>query len=130
MEWRSSGGLKTNGLDAEFAKGAEFRRVKHTEKMRVTMRKRLLFMFGVVLALGWVAPVLAQTTSWAPLITAWVMAAVMPRSLKDAVGFTASYLRYSSKPPPASAARRGAGTSGVLPSSSVMTFASAGSQAR
>ena len=43
---------------------------------------------------------------------------VMPRSLKEPVGLSPSYLRKTSKPPPASAARRGAGISGVLPSCS------------
>jgi len=56
---------------------------------------------------------------------ALVMAMVMPRSLKEQVGFMASYLRRRSKFPPMAATNWGTGISGVLPSSSVTTGVSA-----
>src|SRR5512143_3815190 len=48
-------------------------------------------------------------------------AIVIPRSLKEPVGFSPSYLRYSSVPGAIRRASAGAGTRGVFPSSSVTT---------
>src|SRR3954452_6473261 len=70
-------------------------------------------------ALADVFPVDAQTTTFAPSSTALVMAIVMPRSLKEPVGFAPSTLRWTSSP--SSSERRGAAINGVLPSSSVIT---------
>jgi len=76
---------------------------------------------GVLLWLA-VLPVLAQMTVCAPSRTAWVMAAVMPRSLKEPVGFSPSNFRNSRKSRPGASvsASRGAAMSGVLPSLRVM----------
>jgi hypothetical protein len=70
-------------------------------------------------ALALVLPVEAQMTAFEPSSRALVMAMVMPRSLKEPVGFRPSTFRYTSHP-----VRRessGAGSSGVLPSCSVTT---------
>ena len=64
-------------------------------------------------------PVDAHTTALAPSSTAIEMAMVIPRSLKLPVGFTPSTLSQTSAP--TRSERRGAGTSGVPPSSSVTT---------
>ena len=53
----------------------------------------------------------------APSAAACVIAVVIPRSLKDPVGFSPSYLRKRSTPK--EAPRRGAGMRGVFPSKSV-----------
>src|SRR4051794_38934196 len=66
-----------------------------------------------------VLPVDAQTTTLAPVSTALVMAIVMPRSLKEPVGFAPSTFSQMSRS--SSAESRSARTSGVPPSSSVMT---------
>ena len=63
-------------------------------------------------------PVDAQTTALAPASTAAVMAMVMPRSLKEPVGFIPSTFRYTSEP--VSSERALARTSGVPPSPRVM----------
>ena len=52
-------------------------------------------------------PVEAQTTALAPDATAAVMAMVMPRSLKDPVGFMPSTLRYTSSRSARTASARG-----------------------
>ena len=64
-------------------------------------------------------PVEAQTAWVAPSSSALETAIVMPRSLNEPVGFSPSYLRYTSRP--VSADSRGAGTSGVEPSPSDTT---------
>ena len=51
---------------------------------------------------------------------------VMPRSLKEAVGFRPSYFNLKSKSPPMAAVSRGAGRRGVFPSNRVMALAFAG----
>src|SRR5512143_641833 len=51
-------------------------------------------------------------------------AIVIPRSLKEPVGFNPSYLRYSSVPGAIRRASAGAGTRGVFPSRSVTTDSS------
>ena len=66
-----------------------------------------------------VLPVEAQTTAFAPSSTALEMARVMPRSLKDPVGFKPS--SFNSTRAPTRAERRGASRSGVSPSSRVTT---------
>ena len=43
-------------------------------------------------------PVEAQITVLTPAAAAWVIAAVMPRSLNDAVGFTPSHFSHTSQP--------------------------------
>ena len=55
-----------------------------------------------------VFPVEAQATAVAPARTAWVTATVMPRSLKEPVGFSPSCLRARSSWPThaATASRR------------------------
>ena len=55
-------------------------------------------------------------------------ATVMPRSLNDPVGFAPSTFRYTSHPVRADTA--GAGSSGVAPSPSVITGASAATGSR
>jgi hypothetical protein len=50
---------------------------------------------------------------------------VMPRSLKEQVGFMASYLRRRSKFPPMAATKLGTGINGVFPSRRVTTGVSA-----
>ena len=65
-----------------------------------------------------VLPVEAQMTALAPASTALVMAIVIPRSLKDPVGFIPSYLTQTSAP--VRADRAGAGMRGVPPSQRVM----------
>ena len=65
--------------------------------------------------------VLAQITTCAPRSFALDTAIVMPRSLKDAVGLSASYFRYNSNFPPMASTKFGARMSGVLPSSNVTT---------
>ncbi len=67
-----------------------------------------------------VLPVDAQITTLAPCSTAFDTAIVIPRSLNDPVGFAPSTFS-STRATPARSARRGASTSGVLPSSSVTT---------
>ena len=62
----------------------------------------------------------AHTTALAPEATAAVMAMVMPRSLKEPVGFMPSTLRYTVDP--VSSESFCAWTSGVPPSPRVMTF--------
>src|SRR5216117_2315720 len=57
-----------------------------------------------------------------PSASALVTATVMPRSLKEPVGFCPSHLRYSSMPGATTAARRSARTRGVFPSFSVTTL--------
>ena len=64
-------------------------------------------------------PVDAHTTALAPSSTALEMAMVMPRSLKLPVGLAPSTLSQTSAP--TRSERRGAGTSGVAPSSRVTT---------
>jgi hypothetical protein len=66
-----------------------------------------------------VLPVEAQMTALAPASTAFEMAMVIPRSLKDPVGFIPSYLTQTLAPVRAESAA--AGISGVPPSPSVMT---------
>ena len=67
-----------------------------------------------------VLPVDAQITSLAPRSTAAEIAIVMPRSLKEPVGLSPSTFS-STRATPARCARRGASSSGVLPSSNVTT---------
>jgi hypothetical protein len=67
-----------------------------------------------------VLPVEAQTTAFAPEATAAVMAMVMPRSLKEPVGFMPSTFRYTSEP--VSSESFCACTSGVPPSPRVITL--------
>ena len=64
-------------------------------------------------------PVEAQTTALAPSSTALEIAIVMPRSLKEPVGLAPSTLSHTAAPTRSDS--RGAGTSGVPPSSSVTT---------
>mgnify|MGYP003543495847 CR=1 FL=1 len=52
----------------------------------------VFFVMTIAAAEAAVLPVLAQITVCAPSATAWVMAAVMPRSLNEPVGLSASYL--------------------------------------
>ncbi len=66
-----------------------------------------------------VLPVDAHTTALAPSSTAMEMAIVMPRSLKLPVGLAPSTLSHTAAPTRSDS--RGAGTSGVPPSSSVTT---------
>src|SRR3954447_23017176 len=70
-------------------------------------------------ALADVLPVDAHTTALAPSSAALEIATVMPRSLKDPVGFRPSYFNHTRAP--RRSERRGAGTSGVAPSSNVTT---------
>src|SRR3972149_7411130 len=70
-------------------------------------------------ALALVLPVEAHTTAFEPSSTALLIASVIPRSLKEAVGFAPSYFSQTSQPVSAdSGAER---TSGVPPSHSVTT---------
>jgi len=55
-----------------------------------------------------------------PSSTALVMAMVMPRSLKDPVGFKPSYFRYTSSFGCSASLNAGAATRGVEPSFRVM----------
>ena len=64
-------------------------------------------------------PVDAHTTAFAPFSTAFEIAIVMPRSLKLPVGFAPSTFSHTSAP--TLSERRGAGSSGVPPSSRVTT---------
>ena len=64
-------------------------------------------------------PVDAETTALAPSSTAMEMAMVMPRSLKLPVGLAPSTFSHTSAP--TRSERRGAGSSGVPPSSRVTT---------
>ena len=66
-----------------------------------------------------VLPVLAQTTTSAPLSFALETAIVIPRSLNEAVGLSPSYLRYNSMSLPISRASRSAFIRGVFPSNKV-----------
>src|SRR6058998_1012790 len=66
-----------------------------------------------------VFPVDAHTTALAPSSTALEMATVIPRSLNDPVGLAPSTLSHTLAPTRSD--RRGAGTSGVAPSSRVTT---------
>ena len=59
-------------------------------------------------------PVEAHTTALEPSASAFVMAIVMPRSLKEPVGLEPSTLIHTEES--SSAPRRGAGTNGVDPS--------------
>ena len=70
-------------------------------------------------ALADVLPVDAQITALAPASAAFEIATVMPRSLKEPVGFAPSYFSQTSQSSssPITLAR----TSGVPPSRSVMT---------
>ena len=67
-----------------------------------------------------VLPVEAQIATFAPRSTAVEIAIVMPRSLNDPVGLSPSTLS-STRATPARWAIRGASSSGVLPSSRVIT---------
>lgn len=69
-------------------------------------------------------PVEAQMTVVAPRPSASLTAAVMPRSLKEPVGFSPSYLMNNSNPPPSWRHRPSALIKGVLPSSRLMTLVS------
>ena len=64
-----------------------------------------------------VLPVDAQMTAFAPCSTAFEIAMVMPRSLKEPVGFMPS--NFTNTFAPVRADRAGAGSSGVPPSPSV-----------
>jgi len=77
-----------------------------------------------------VLPVDAQTTTFAPLSRAFVIASVIPRSLNEPVGFAPSTLRYTSAR--TCSESLGAGRSGVPPSSKVTTgvAGSTGSRSR
>src|SRR2546421_10147886 len=66
-----------------------------------------------------VLPVDAHTTTLAPSSAALEIATVIPRSLNDPVGFAPSI--FSSTRAPTCSDRRGASTSGVLPSCNVTT---------
>ena len=66
-----------------------------------------------------VLPVDAQMTAREPASTALDIAIVIPRSLKEPVGLKPSHFRKMARLGSVASARRGAGTSGVLPSSSV-----------
>ena len=66
-----------------------------------------------------VLPVEAQTTASAPSPAETLTATVMPRSLKDPVGFAPSTFSQTSQP--SSLGQHLAGTSGVLPSPRVIT---------
>src|SRR5438132_9499346 len=70
-----------------------------------------------------VLPVDAHTTALAPSSTAFEIATVMPRSLNEPVGLAPSY--FSQTDAPTRSERRGAGSSGVPPSSRVTTGVSA-----
>ena len=72
-------------------------------------------------------PVDAQITASAPSPIAADTATVMPRSLNEPVGLAPSIFSHTSAP--VRSDRRGAGTSGVSPSSSV-TSGSTGSRSR
>jgi len=71
-----------------------------------------------------VFPVDAQMTESEPSAFAFETAIVIPRSLKEPVGFSPSYFRYSEVPGAIRRASAGAGTRGVFPSSSVTTASS------
>src|SRR5437660_9833825 len=66
-----------------------------------------------------VLPVDAHTTALAPSSTALEIATVMPRSLKDPVGFAPSNFRNTLAP--TRSLNFGAGSTGVLPSNNVTT---------
>src|SRR6266568_915866 len=68
-----------------------------------------------------VLPVEAQMTAREPASTAFDIAIVMPRSLKEPVGLKPSHLRKMARLGSVASASRGAGMSGVLPSWSVTT---------
>src|SRR5215218_3581508 len=68
-----------------------------------------------------VFPVEAQITAFDPSSAAFDTAIVIPRSLKEPVGFSPSYLRYTSHPRPTRALSLGEWISGVDPSFSEMT---------
>src|SRR2546427_8808723 len=68
-----------------------------------------------------VLPVEAQMTAREPASTAFDIAIVMPRSLKDPVGLNPSHLRWMDRLGSVASASRGAGSSGVFPSSNVTT---------
>src|SRR3954451_24415864 len=70
-------------------------------------------------ALADVLPVDAHTTALAPSSAALEMATVMPRSLNEPVGLRPSYFSHTRAP--SRSDKRGAGTSGVAPSSNVTT---------
>ena len=60
-------------------------------------------------------------TAREPASTAFDIAIVMPRSLKDPVGLNPSHLRWMDRLGSVASASRGAGSSGVFPSSNVTT---------
>src|SRR5687767_5202564 len=66
-----------------------------------------------------VLPVLAQITTLAPRSFALDTATVIPRSLKEQLGFIASSFRKSSKLAPIACAKLGTRRRGVLPSFNV-----------
>ena len=68
-----------------------------------------------------VFPVEAQMTALAPRSSALLIATVMPRSLKDPVGLSPSYLRKTSHVRPRCRRSRSARMSGVFPSFRVTT---------
>jgi hypothetical protein len=76
-----------------------------------------------------VFPVDAQMTESEPSAFALDTAIVIPRSLKEPVGFSPSYFRYSSVPGAIRRASVGAGMRGVFPSNSV-TIASSGTKVK
>src|SRR5690606_10035565 len=75
-----------------------------------------------------VLPVEAHTTTFAPRPAAADIAVVMPRSLKEPVGFMPSTLTYTSAPVRCESA--GASTSGVPPSPRVAIFSVTGAGRR
>src|SRR5439155_13074609 len=70
-----------------------------------------------------VFPVDAHTIARAPSSTAFVTATLIPRSLKEPVGFAPSHFSQSSTP--SRSDRRGAWSNGVLPSPSEIVTAAA-----
>ncbi len=70
-------------------------------------------------ALADVLPVDAQTTAFAPSSTALLIASVIPRSLNEPVGLAPSYFSHTSQP--VSSESGSERTSGVPPSSRVIT---------
>src|SRR5437660_8093678 len=81
-------------------------------------------------ALADVLPVDAHTTTLAPSSAAFEIAIVIPRSLNDPVGFAPSTFNITRAP--TASDRRGASTSGVLPSHKVTSgvFSVTGNRAR
>ena len=92
-EWKSS---SSSGEDAKSWKLLEKALLSSVQEQRRSRRWGIFFklltfiyLFG---ALALVLPVEAQTTACAPRCLACEMAAVMPRSLNEPVGFRPSYL--------------------------------------